>query len=120
MGANPAFLLKYDTQVKHFDITAIWHEDIEQQGSAQSSFAIPMPKTRRVSVYAEREFGNLGVHFGGLWAGEPLLGREFQLAREENGVTEVFVDEIETMDNFGGKLKLTYQKGKFNWYGQAA
>lgn len=119
-GANPAFLLKYDTQVKHFDITAIWHEDIEQQGSAQSSFAIPMLKTRRVSVYAEREFGNLGVHFGGLWAGEPLNGRKFQLAREENGVTEVFVDEIEAMDNFGGKLKLTYQEGKFNWYGQAA
>jgi hypothetical protein len=79
-----------------------------------------MPKTRRVSVYAEREFGNLGVHFGGLWAGEPLNGRKFQLAREENGVTEVFVDEIDAMDNFGGKLKLTYQEGKFNWYGQAA
>lgn len=119
-GANPALLLKYDNNFMKFDVTAIYHEDLEQQGSTESSFAIPQPKTRRVSLYAEREFGNLGVHFGGLWAGQPLNGREFQLAREEDGVTTVYVDEIEASDNWGGKLKLTYTQGLFNWYAQGA
>lgn len=120
-GANPAILLKYDRTIKGFDITGIYHEDIDQQGNAQSSFAIPQPKTRRVSLYAEKEFGNLGVQFGGLWAGEPLNGREFQLARENSdGSTSVYVDEINGSDNWGGKMKLTYASGLFNWYAQGA
>lgn len=120
-GANPAILLKYDRKVRGFDVTAIYHEDIEQQGTTESSFAIPQPKTRRVSLYAEKEYGKLGVHVGGLWAGEPLNGREFQLAREQaDGTYNVFVDEIDGSDNWGGKLKLTYTGGLFNWYAQGA
>lgn len=120
-GANPAVLLKYSRPLMNFDVTAIYHEDLEQQGSTQSSFAIPQPKTRRVSLFAEREFGKFGVHAGGLWAGEPLNGREFQLAREQDdGTTNVYVDKIKPSDNWGGKLKLTYTGGKFNWYAQGA
>jgi hypothetical protein len=120
-GANPAFLVKYDRNVMDFDLTAIYHEDLEQQNTTVSSFAIPQPKTRRLSVFAQREFGNIGVHVGGLWAGEPLNGREFQLAREQaDGSTRVYVDEIKPSDNWGGKMKLTYTGGKFNWYAQGA
>lgn len=120
-GANPALLVKYDKNIKGFDVTGIFHEDLEQQGSTESSFAIPQPKTRRLSLYAEKEFGNLGLHVGGLWAGQPLNGREFQLAREESdGTTSVYVDEIKPSDNWGGKLKFTYTSGLFNWYAQGA
>ncbi len=120
-GANPAVLLKYSTELGKTAVTGILHEDLQQQGQTNSSFAVPQPKTRRVSLYAQREFGKLGVEAGGLWAGQPLNGREFQLVRERaDGSYDVFVDEIGPEDNWGGKLKLTYEGGRFNWYAQSA
>jgi hypothetical protein len=32
----------------------------------------------------------------------------------------VYVDKIKPEDNFGGKIKLTYTGGRFNWYAQSA
>jgi len=120
-GANPAVLLKYSKDVGQTSLTGIFHEDIERQGLTGSSFAIPQPKTRRVTLHAARDFGNFGVELGGIWAGQPLNGREFQLAREqEDGSYNVYVDEIKPEDNWGGKLKLTYMGGRFNWYAQSA
>jgi hypothetical protein len=120
-GANPAVLLKYSTNIGQTDLTGIYHEDIERQGLTGSSFAIPQPKTRRVTLYAARNFGNFGLELGGIWAGQPLNGREFQLAREQgDGSYNVYVDEINPSDNWGGKLKLTYTKGVLNWYAQSS
>lgn len=119
-GANPAVLLKYQRKVGPFELSGIFHEDLEQRGATESSFAIPMPRTRRATIAAEAEFGSLGVQIGGIWAGEPLQGRDFQLTREINGETQVFQDQIGSQDNWGGKIKLTYSKGPINWYGQAA
>ncbi len=120
-GANPAILLKYDNTFGKTDVTGIFHEDLEQQGNTESSFAIPQPKTRRVSLYANREFGKFGVEAGGIWGGQPLNGRTFQLARENaDGTYNVYEDEIKSSDNWGGKLKLTYTGGLFNWYAQGA
>lgn len=120
-GANPAVLLKYTRDVGQTQVTGIFHEDLEQQGTTESSFAIPQPKTRRLTLQAEREFGKFGVQVGGIWAGQPLNGREFQLVREQaDGSYDVYIDEIKPMDNWGGKLKLTYTGGLFNWYAQGA
>ncbi|MEL6358692.1 MAG: glycoside hydrolase family 2 TIM barrel-domain containing protein [Bacteroidota bacterium] len=74
-GANPAILLKYQRNLGPFEVTGIFHEDLEQRGATESSFAIPMPRTRRATIAAEAEFGKLGVQFGGIWGGEPLQGR---------------------------------------------
>ena len=120
-GANPAILLKYSTDVKQTSLTGIYHEDIDRQGVTSSSFAIPQPKTRRVTLYASRDIGSFGVELGGIWGGQPLNGREFQIAREQSdGSYNVFMDEIKPEDNWGGKLKLSYTGGRFNWYGQTA
>ncbi|HVT86374.1 MAG TPA: glycoside hydrolase family 2 TIM barrel-domain containing protein [Chitinophagaceae bacterium] len=119
-GANPAFLIKYRKEISKFYITGIYHEDITQRTSSQSSFAVPQPKTRRVSLNLERKFGNFGFVLGGLWAGQPLNGRTFQIVRGKEGNYSVYQDQIKTKDNFGGKIKFTYGGGKFNWYGQAA
>ncbi|MBO6794941.1 MAG: glycosidase [Balneolaceae bacterium] len=120
-GANPAFLIKYTKMVGQTQLTGIFHEDLEQQRTTESSFAIPRPKTRRLTLYAAQEFGKLGVEVGGIWAGQPLNGREFQLVREnEDGTYNAYVDEIKPMDNFGAKMKLTYTGGLINWYGQGA
>lgn len=120
-GANPAVLLKYSTNVGKTAVTGIFQEDIEQQEPSGSSFAIPQPKTRRLTLYADRDFGNFGVELGGIWAGQPLNGRDFQLVREQSdGSYDVYLDQIEAMDNWGGKIKLTYSSGVFNWYAQSA
>jgi hypothetical protein len=119
-GANPAVLLKYSKKIGKMEFTGIFHEDIEQRGLTESSFAIPQPKTRRLALAFERKFGNLGINLGGLWAGQPLIGREFQVVRGEEGNYTVYETEIQSKDNFGGKFKLTYQKGRFNYYLQSA
>jgi hypothetical protein len=120
-GANPAFLLKYRYRPGPWDLAAIYHEDVAKQGQAESSFAIPQPKTRRVTLAAARDLGPLGVEAGVIWAGQPLNGREFQLYRENSdGTSNVYVDEIKPEDNWGGKVKLTFQKGNINWYAQSA
>jgi hypothetical protein len=119
-GANPAILLKYSKNVGKFNFNTIFHEDLQQQGTTESSFAIPQPKTRRLTLHAGRKFGNFGIDLGGIWAGQPLNGREYQVSRGSEGNEQVYQHEIEGKDNWGGKLKLTYTGGKFNWYGQAA
>ena len=120
-GANPAVLLKYTRNVGNYEITSMYHEDLERRDATESSFAIPQPKTRRVSLHVNRSLGDFEVDLGGLWAGQPLNGREFQIYREfDDGTSEVFVDEIKPEDNFGGKLKISYAGGRFNWYGQTA
>lgn len=119
-GANPAVLMKYSTEVSKFKITGVFHNDLEQSSNVNSSFAVPQPKTRRLTLHTNRKFGKLGIDLGGIWAGQPLEGRDFQLVREENGVYNVYQDKINSKDTWGGKMKLTYQGGKFNWYGQGA
>lgn len=119
-GANPAVLLKYSKSIAKYNFTGIFHEDLEQRGVSESSFAIPQPKTRKLTLHINRKFGNLGLDFGGIWAGQPLNGRDYQVMREVNGVKKAFLNQIESKDNWGGKMKITYTGGKFNWYGQAA
>ncbi|MBL7885742.1 MAG: glycosidase [Flavobacterium sp.] len=119
-GANPALLLKYSRKIGKFDFTTVFHEDLEQQGVTESSFAIPQPKTRRWTLHMNRKFGKFGVDLGGIWAGQPLNGRDYQVVRGEGSNTQVYQTQIQSKDNWGGKMKLTYTGGKFNWYGQAA
>lgn len=115
-GANPAFLVKYSKNVGKFNFTGIYHEDLDQRGTTESSFAIPQPKTRRVTLAIQRKFGDFAVDLGGIWAGQPLNGRDFQLYRDGN----IYQDQINSDDNWGGKAKFTYTGGNFNWYAQGA
>jgi hypothetical protein len=119
-GANPAVLLKYSTKLGHFDVSGIYHEDIDETGKAVSSIALPLPKTRRATVHIQRELGNFKLEVGGIWGGEPLNGRTFQIVKGEPGNYIVYNDKIRSSDNWGGKAKITYQNGSFNWYAQGA
>lgn len=119
-GANPAILLKYGTSLGKINLTGIFHEDFAQLGATESSFAIPQPRTRRVTLHLNQTFNKFGMEIGGIWAGQPLQGRIFQAVRGEEGNYTVYQDEIRAEDNFGGKVKLTYKGGRFNWYAQSA
>jgi hypothetical protein len=127
-GANPAVLLKYSKTIGKFDITGVYHEDISDAPQAVTSNFIPLPKTRRVTLHAKRKFGSFILEVGGIWGGQPLNGREFQIAQDNPNYNQddsnakyiIYTDKINEKDNWGGKAKLSYSKGAFNWYGQAA
>jgi hypothetical protein len=115
-GANPAYLLKYSKKIGIFDATAVYHEDISDAVSAVTSIFIPQPRTRRAAVHFKTKLGNFGLEAGGIWGGQPLNGREFQLMDGD----VVKVDKVKSSDNWGGKAKITFSKGKFNVYTQGA
>jgi hypothetical protein len=115
-GANPAVLLKYSRKLAGLDVTGIFHEDITQRSNVQSSFAVPVPKTRRLTLAIGKKMEKLTFDLGGIWGGQPLNGRDFQMIQD--GV--VYVDKIQSSDNFGGKAKLTYSTGPIRWYGLAS
>ncbi|HAT76133.1 MAG TPA: glycosidase [Flavobacterium sp.] len=146
-GANPAVLLKYSKTIAKFDLSAVYHEDIadvsgvtkydeDEFGNIQnnitavSSIAIPLPKTRRVTFHAKRKLGDFTFEVGGIWGGQPLNGREFQIALNNpnfdplvsNGEAKyiIYTDKVNSDDNWGAKGKISFSKGIFNWYGQAA
>ena len=131
-GANPTMLLKYQKHIGKFDITGIYHRDFEKDvvfdengrrvldiNQTRSGVIPPWP-TERAAIAIEREFGKFGIELGGLWSGNPLNGIGFQDVRGTPGNYTVFQDRIQSSDNWGGKAKITYEGGKFNWYGQAA
>ncbi|RMF56571.1 MAG: glycosidase, partial [Calditrichaeota bacterium] len=119
-GANPAVLVKYSRAIGKFQVTGIYHEDIDQQGQAVSSFAIPSRPTRRATLHIKTDVKGLGVEVGGIWAGEPRIGEKFQIADGSPGNYTIYQDRITSDDTWGGKIKLTYSFGPVNWYAQAA
>jgi hypothetical protein len=120
-GANPAVLLKYGREIKHFNVTGVFHEDIDDAPEFVTSIAVPLPKTRRATIHVERKLGPLEVEVGGIWGGSPLNGRSFQIVEEDaEGNYKVWEDEINPSDNWGGKAKVKFSKGAFNWYAQGS
>ncbi|MEM1339935.1 MAG: glycoside hydrolase family 2 TIM barrel-domain containing protein [Bacteroidota bacterium] len=131
-GANPTMLFKYNRHFGKYNVTGIYHRDFETDiifdengqrvldiNQLRSGVVPPWP-TERASIVVEREFGQFGVELGGIWAGSPLNGVAFQDVRGTPGNYVVFEDRIQSSDNWGGKVKITYEGGKFNWYGQGS
>jgi Glycosyl hydrolases family 2, TIM barrel domain len=119
-GANPAVLLKYGREIKHFKVTGVYHEDIDDAASFVSSIAVPIPKTRRATLHVQRKMGPVDIELGGIWGGQPLNGRTFQIVEDTEDTYKVYEDEIKSSDNWGGKAKIKFSKGAFNWYAQGA
>ncbi|MGB3590770.1 MAG: glycoside hydrolase family 2 TIM barrel-domain containing protein [Nonlabens sp.] len=128
-GANPTALIKYQRQVGKFSIAGIYHRDIEtdlefddngrrvlDQNQLRSGVIPPWP-TERASLAIERSVGKFDITLGGIWAGSPLNGSVYQ---DINDAGIVVNDRINSGDNWGGKAKIAYNGGKFNWYAQGA
>lgn len=120
-GANPAILAKYQRTTGKYAWTMIYHEDIDEQGSVNSTFAVPVQPLRRGALNVETTFGPIGIEAGGIWSGQNKVEDQFQVVEENpDGTYEVLRDEVKHEDTFGGKVKLTWGRGPLNWYGQAA
>jgi hypothetical protein len=94
----------------------VYHEDIASAAGAITSLFIPQPITRRATVHFKTKLGSFGIELGGIWGGQPLNGREFQMMDGD----VVKVDKVKSSDNWGGKAKLTFSEGRFNVYAQGA
>ena len=119
-GANPAVMLKANRRLGRFDATAIYQEDLQAQGAATSSFAIPVPPTRKGAVALATTYRAATLEFGGIWSGNTKIGETFQVAEETGDGYNMLQDEIVAKDTFGAKAKVTLSKGRWNWYAQAA
>ncbi|WP_400074923.1 glycoside hydrolase family 2 TIM barrel-domain containing protein [Winogradskyella sp. R77965] len=130
-GANPTALLKYSRKIAKWDVTGIYHRDLQTElifdengqrvldANQLRSGIIPAWPTERATVAVERDFGKFGITLGGIWAGSPLNGSSFQDFTGSSGNYTVFEDKVTGKDNWGGKAKITFQAGKFNAYAQA-
>ena len=120
-GANPAFLLKYSKTFGNATATVVYHEDVSAAAPAVTSIFIPQPKTRRATFHLKFKDQSFGIDFGGIWGGQPLNGREYQIAKEitSNNYT-TYTRKVQPSDNLGAKTKLTFSQGRFNVYMQAA
>ncbi|MCK4773377.1 MAG: glycosidase, partial [Candidatus Krumholzibacteria bacterium] len=119
-GANPAFLVKYQRRIGSVNWTALYQNEFQQRLESVSSLAVPRPATKRAALSLATTVGPFGVTAGGIWAGEALVDETFQVMAVTNGDTLVLLDKVKEEDTFGGKVKLTWESGRWHWYGQYA
>ena len=83
-GANPTMLFKYSKNILKWDVTGIYHRDLNtdlefdntgrrvlDQNQLRSGVIPPWP-TERATLALERDFGNFGLTLGGIWGGNPF------------------------------------------------
>ncbi|MBD3179252.1 MAG: glycosidase, partial [Candidatus Latescibacteria bacterium] len=119
-GANPAVLIKYRRDVGPFEMTSIYQEDLTRQSSITSSYAIPLPETRKFTVAVKASRGSAVLELGGIVSGSPRIDETFQVVEGSGDNMRVLQDRVEDSDIFGAKAKLTIEKGRWHWYAQAA
>ncbi|WP_298520400.1 glycoside hydrolase family 2 TIM barrel-domain containing protein [uncultured Kordia sp.] len=131
-GANPTMLFKYTKNIKGWDVTGIYHRDLQtdlefdQTGrrvldaNQVRSGVIPAWPIERATLAIEKDFGKIGLQVGGIWGGNPLNGSVYQDVRGTSGNYTVVEDKIKSSDNWGAKAKITYEGGRFNWYAQGS
>jgi hypothetical protein len=132
-GANPTMMAKYRRAFGRFDATAIVQKDISDLGTITSTAAQPRPQTRKATLHVATSVGSFGVEAGGIWAGDDRVGETFTVADRILGYaspddtvrTEGYVALQDTvhassLDTFGGRVKVTWEKGRWHWYAQAA
>jgi hypothetical protein len=81
---------------------------------------VPVPPTKKATLHLETTRGNLGVELGGIWSGATKVDEVFQIAEGTSGNYEILQDTVRAADAWGGKFKITYSRGRLNWYLQGA
>lgn len=120
-GANPSVMAKYGRRFGRIDATLLYQEDLtSQSGGTTNSGAIPVPPTRKATLQFKTTRGHLGLEVGGIWSGATKIGDTFLVAEKDSAGYRMLQDEVLRSDALGLKAKLTYQRGRWNWYAQGA
>ncbi len=119
-GANPAVLVKYRRGLGHVMATGLYQADVASQSTVSSSFAVPVPATRKATLALEHAHGPFGFEVGGIWSGGNKAGQTFQIANRTSDGYEIRQSEIFRSDAFGARARVTYERGRLHWYAQSA
>ena len=119
-GANPSLVVKYRRQVGPVDATGMYLDEFAEQSMVTSSIAVPLPPTRKATLQLKTTRGPLGVEVGGIWSGSTKIDSSFQVAEPSGDTYRILRDYVRGSDAFGGKVKVTVQSGRWNWYAQGA
>jgi hypothetical protein len=112
-GANPAVMGKYRTQLGRTAVTLLHQEDLAQARGTGVSTVIPEKAGRKTELAIETRVLGFGLELAGLRAGATRIGRAF--LDEEGDPHEVLF-----ADTFGGRVKVSFERGLFHWYAQGA
>jgi hypothetical protein len=126
-GSNPAVFLKYQRSLLGIQWTGMFQDDFAQRTQTTSSLAIPIRETRKAALAMQTDLPPFGFAGGALWSGQPRVGETFQMmvdGLDDRGDTarpeDVRQDTVKDADTWGVKGKLTWQSGRWNWYGQGS
>jgi beta-galactosidase len=119
-GANPAVLAKYGRKFGNYDLTGVFQDDITRQSSVNSSTAVPLPPTRKVTLDLKTNRGPAAIELGGIWAGDNKRGQSFQVAHWNGAGYDILRDRIRGADTWGAKAKVSIERGSLHWYAQGA
>jgi hypothetical protein len=117
-GANPQMLFKYRRTFSDVTVTAVYQDEFARQTDVASSIAIPVPPTKRATLTLETGLGPFDLQLGGIWGGSTKVGDGFLITEETSSGYNVYEDTVKDADTFGGKAKLTLERGHWHWYGQ--
>ncbi|MEL6183750.1 MAG: glycoside hydrolase family 2 TIM barrel-domain containing protein [Myxococcota bacterium] len=113
-GANPSVIAKYYREMGRWEFSLMHQEDIAQRPNAPTSSVIPLPRTRKTSIYLSRAFGEFKFEVGGIMAGTDRLDRIFTIADPVDGPGylgsgyDILDDRIDWIDTLGARAKITY------------
>ena len=122
-GANPTVITKYHRKMDAWTFSLMHREDIAQLASAGTGSVLPVPKTRKSTLYLAFRHGAFLLELGGVMAGTDRLDRQYFGVRDADGQPSyldsgyfLLEDRIDLLDTLGGKVRLTYTGGLFNFY----
>jgi len=119
-GANPEIMAKYRRTVGPVTLT-LQHEEQLAKGASVAPSGSPEPLQRKTALVAEWQRGRVGVQAGAILAGASLVGDTFNVAENApGGGYTLSVDHVVDTDTLGGKLKVTWETGRWHWYAQGA
>jgi hypothetical protein len=120
-GANPAVIAKYRRVVGPVTATGIYQEDVSSaSGASATSATLPTARTRKATLALEHARGPFSFTLGGIWSGSTKRGQKFDFIEQTSGGPTVRQDEVFASDALGAKLKVNWQRGRWNAYLQTA
>ncbi len=117
---TPAIIFKYSRNVGRTTITGLFQEEFARQADITTSFVVPLAPTRRATLGVKSSWRGLGFEVGGIWSGSTKEDEWFQVVREEGGAVQIYDDQVKASDALGAKARLTFQRGRWNWYAEGA
>jgi beta-galactosidase len=112
-GANPTVIGKYRLPLGRYNLTLLHQEDLAQAGFASLSSVVPQRAGRKTTLAVEGSLFGFGFELAGIRSGATRVGMAFL---DDQGRP----DTVRESDTWGGKAKVTLDRGLVHWYASGA